>query len=205
MSSPTGRPRSARVLRGGVAATVATGVALASHVAGGGAVPGLLGVLAPWVVSLWVGTLVGGRPARWRAVVSVAAGQVAFHTLFVLGTPTGAVRTGGAHAHHAQLPPVPASTDANVAALQGDTTMWVWHAAAAAATAALLFHGEALLHHLRHLAGLVVSWLLPRRDLVPVGAPRPVRPAVVAAGHRPARHGPELSLLRRRGPPVLTV
>jgi hypothetical protein len=205
MSSPAGRPRTARALRGGIVATVATAVALGSHVAGGGDVPGLLGVLAPWAVSLWLCTLVSRRPAPWRTLVAVTASQTLFHTLFVLGTPTGASSAGGgAHAHHAQHT-MPAPSGTTLTALQADTTMWAWHAAAAAATAAMLFHGEALLHHLRHLAGLVVSWLLPRRDLVPFGTPRTVRPAVVATGHRPARHGPELSLLRRRGPPALTV
>ncbi|PFG43606.1 hypothetical protein ATJ88_2312 [Isoptericola jiangsuensis] len=205
MRSPDGRTRSARALRGGVAATVATGVALASHVAAGGAVPGLLGVLAPWVVSLWVSTLVGARPARWRTIVSVGAGQAAFHTLFVLGTPTGATAPTGGHAHHAAAPMLPAGGTDLPALAPADLTMGVWHAAAAAATAALLFHGEALIGHLRRLAGTVADRLLPRAVLVPAVVPRTPRPAPVAAAVPRARYGPELSPLRRRGPPASTV
>ena len=44
--------RSARATRGVIAATFATLVALISHVAGGGAVPGPIGVIAPLILSI---------------------------------------------------------------------------------------------------------------------------------------------------------
>ncbi|MEG3613518.1 hypothetical protein V5O49_00060, partial [Isoptericola sp. MSP01] len=59
--STAGSAGRVRVLRGTLVAALTTGVALASHVAGGGSGPGWLGVAAPWALSLWLSTLLAGR------------------------------------------------------------------------------------------------------------------------------------------------
>jgi hypothetical protein len=199
--SSADRHRSARVLRGGVAATAATGVALASHVAGGGAVPGLAGILAPWALTLWVGTLLAGRrPARWRTTLSVAAGQAFFHVLFVLGTPTGAAASGHAHHHGAPAPFTPSASTVDL--VQADATMWAWHAVAAAATVALLYRGEVALLHLRALAGRAAARFLPAPIATTIVVEPRSRALAIVPVARPASPGPELAPLRRRGPPL---
>src|SRR5699024_5776527 len=49
-----------RLVRGGVAATVAAALALIGHVAGGGAMPGWLGIALPWWLSVTVCTVLAG-------------------------------------------------------------------------------------------------------------------------------------------------
>ncbi|WP_418276554.1 hypothetical protein ACNHYB_01170 [Isoptericola jiangsuensis] len=201
MSPATGHPRSARVLRGAIVATAATGVALASHVAGGAAMPGPAGVLAPWAISLWVCTLLAGRrPARWRTTASVAASQVLFHVLFVLGTPTGSA-PDHTHHHGALVPFTPSTATADL--VRADATMWAWHAAAAAATVVLLYRGEVVLAHLRGLTARLVARFVPRpAPSAPVVAPR-ARAHVTLVAPRPTAPGPQVAPLRRRGPPLL--
>ncbi|MDO8145318.1 hypothetical protein [Isoptericola sp. 178] len=202
----TGSSRQVRVLRGAVAATVTTGVALASHVAGGAPVPGWLGVAAPWAITLWLSTLLAGRHvARWRTASSVVVGQVLFHTLFVLGTPTGAPAPSGPHAGHAVMAPfTPSATTVDL--LQADARMGGWHAAAAVATVALLYRGELFLHRLLRAAGTVATRLAPRRlDVAAATVEVPTPPALVAVRHhRRARPRPQLRPLQRRGPPALS-
>ncbi|MDR2997573.1 MAG: hypothetical protein LBU78_05595, partial [Microbacterium sp.] len=93
---PSRRPA---VIRGFAAASTATFVALAAHVTAGGAMPGPLGVLAPWLLSLMVCVLLAGRKlSALRLSISVIVSQLLFHGLFVLGmiTPTGTI---GGHVH----------------------------------------------------------------------------------------------------------
>lgn len=98
-----------RLLRGGLAATVATAVALTGHVLAGGAVPGWLGVLVPWWLSVAVCTVLAGArftPARMSA--AVLGSQVLFHGLFMAGTPgnpaTRLVDPPGQHLGHGTHP-----------------------------------------------------------------------------------------------------
>ncbi|MFI6423823.1 hypothetical protein [Promicromonospora sp. NPDC050880] len=200
------RPRDAR---GPVVASVATAAALLSHLAGGGAVPGWLGVLVPWVLSLTVCTVLAGRRlALWRTVVSVGLSQVLFHTLFVLGTPAGGRPAGpGGHGAHGgySLPAAGADPSAYLPDLVGaGPAMWLWHGVAAAATVAALFGGERLIARLRDLAGRVAgrfSRHLPAR--ADVAAPLTVVRVPAPdwfTGSFPAR--PEVSPARRRGPPL---
>ncbi|WP_278234786.1 hypothetical protein [Isoptericola sp. AK164] len=204
--STTGSSRQVRVLRGTLVATLTTGVALASHVAGGGSVPGWLGVAAPWALSLWLSTLLAGRRvARWRTTASVVVGQVLFHTLFVLGTPTEAAYPSGPHAGHAVLAPfTPSATTVDL--IQADARMWLWHVAAAAATVALLFRGELFLLRLRRAATTVAARLAPRWvDPAAVGYEAPaVRTLVPARRRTSSLPRPELRPLQRRGPPALS-
>ncbi|MCP2267250.1 hypothetical protein ACFQHV_07220 [Promicromonospora thailandica] len=193
-----------RALRGVLAALSATFVALASHLAAGGPMPGVLGVVVPLALSLplcvaWAGR----RLSLFGLSASVAASQLFFHVLFLLGTPVrGAVPVpSGPHAHH-EMPVPAAPMPAGMA--HADTTMWLWHGLAAAVTVVVLYRGELLLVRLRELAVRTAAWLLRGRAVVDRPAPfvRPALPGVVAATFRPRPPGPQLSPLLRRGPPA---
>ncbi len=199
--------RGARVVRGTLGASLATFTALLSHVAGGGAMPGWLGILAPLVLSTMVCTLLAGRRLSViRLSAAVAVSQILFHTLFVLGAgPTvGPVMSGHHHAH-AAMPMAALPTTATSAALHADTTMWAWHAAAAVLTIAALHHGERVTGKLRELAVAAARWIRGRvavPQLARIAAAPRIRPSRERE-HRPA--DVYLSTLRRRGPPALLV
>jgi hypothetical protein len=198
-------PRRPRDARGPVAASVATSAALLTHLAGGGALPGWLGIAVPWALSLAVCTaLAGRRLSFWRTAVSVALSQVLFHTLFVLGTPTAAGASAGQHLGHGVPGGPPAESPAGLAdLLQAGPAMWFWHAVAAAATVAALYGGERVLLRLRELAGRLAQWVR-RRFETPAGLvlPYPVV-RVPAPGWFSDSFSARLerSPLWRRGPP----
>ncbi|WP_106505775.1 hypothetical protein [Brachybacterium timonense] len=94
-----------RLLRGMLAATVATAVALLGHLLADGPAPGVAGLLVPWWLSITLCTALSGRtlslPRLWLGVLG---SQALFHLLFVLGSPAGlmaAGRAGAAHSHGA--------------------------------------------------------------------------------------------------------
>lgn len=94
-----------RLLRGGTAATLATAVALGGHLAGGGAMPGWLGLLLPWWLAVAASTLLAGtRFSLPRMGAAVLVSQALFHGLFVAGTPGDPTRTlvapPGSHLGH---------------------------------------------------------------------------------------------------------
>jgi hypothetical protein len=193
------RTRAARVLRGTAAATVATFVALLSHVAGGGAMPGWLGIAVPWVLSLAVSTVLAGRALSIvRLVPAVAISQLLFHTLFVLGaTPGDAVATVS---HHGTV----VMTAAAATPLAPDTTMWLSHAVAAALTVAFLHRGERTLRALARIGGELAAWL---RRVIRRSSPTPL-PALPRTA-RIALHTLVAPVSRalvdaapRRGPPL---
>lgn len=203
--------RLVRAVRGGLAALSATFVALASHVAGGGQVPDLLGVVVPLALSLPVCVAWAGRRLSLLSLSgSVVTSQFFFHVLFVLGAPSGSpvLTEAPGHAGHAGV--VLPATAAHAAGQAGhgtghtDLTMWLWHAVAAAVTVAVLYRGERMLVRLREVAGRAAAWLL-HGDAVAgrvVTYAGPARPGVPAAALRPLHPGPRLSSVRRRGPPV---
>lgn len=194
---------------------MATSAALLTHLAGGGALPGGLGIAVPWALSLAACTILAGRRLSfWRTAVSVALSQVLFHTLFVLGTPTAA-GSAGQHLGHG-MPGGPATSSAVTAAgspegppagladlLQAGPEMWFWHGVAAAVTVAALYSGERVLLRLRELAGRLAQWVR-RRFAVPASL---VLPFPVARVPAPGwfidsfSSRLERSPLRRRGPP----
>ena len=190
------RARGARVARGGVAASIATFVALLSHVTGGGAVPGWMGVVVPLALSFVACTV---RLSAWRLSAAVVVSQLLFHALFVLGSyDLGAA----GHVHGAVVPAVAA--DPVGAALAPDATMWLWHALAAAATSLALHRAERTLGVLRALADRAVEGLRARVRVM-AATFGPVSPrhrvAVVVAVVRPTSVLLAASA-RRRGPPV---
>lgn len=201
------RTRGARALRGGLAASSATFVALMSHIAGGGEVPGLLGVVVPLVLSLPVCMAWSGRLSLAGLSASVVASQLFFHALFMLGTPAQdrpASAASGAHAgHEGMMMPTPAAGQATEMA-PADPTMWLSHGLAAVVTIAVLYRGELMLLRLRELAVRAAAWLLRGHAVVDhvFSFVLPALPGVVAATFRPLHPSPQLSPLLRRGPPA---
>lgn len=185
-----------------------------SHLAGGGQVPDLLGVVVPFALSLPVCMAWAGRLSLFGLSASVVASQVFFHVLFLLGTPTGAglVSPGsGMHTGHMGMAAPMTATAASARsvgqaaeAAHADVAMWVWHAVAAVITIVILYRGELMLLRLRGLAVRMAAWLLRGRAVVQsVGSfVRPALLGVVAATFRPLHPGPQLSPLLRRGPPA---
>ena len=199
MSPMRRQARATRVARGTAAASVATFVALLSHVSGGGEVPGLFGVAVPLALSFVVCTVLAGRRlSTWRLAVAVAVSQVLFHTLFVLGSYDLAA---AAHVHGSVLPVL---TGTALPAVSPDAAMWLGHAAAAVATTVALHRGERTLAALRVLAEHSVVWLRARvRVVLTLPAAPSVRrtvPAVVVAV-RP-HSALVVSSAHRRGPPL---
>jgi hypothetical protein len=207
MTTRDDHARRVRALRGGLAATSATFVALVSHLAGGGQMPDVLGIVVPLLLSLPVCMVWSGRLSLLGLSASVVASQLFFHVLFTLGTPTGttpASSGSGAHAGHAGMG-IPAQAAGQAAeAAHADTTMWVWHAVAAVVTIVVLHRGELMLLGLRDLAVRAAAWLLRGRAVVEDAGSfvLPRLRGVVAAAFRPLHPGPQLSPLLRRGPPA---
>ncbi|REJ03853.1 hypothetical protein DY023_16125 [Microbacterium bovistercoris] len=195
---PSRRPA---VIRGFAAASTATFVALAAHVTAGGAMPGTLGILVPWMLSLMVCVLLAGRKlSALRLSVSVLVSQFLFHVLFVLGllTPTGI--TGG-HVHGAPLQ-LPETTGLTVQVI-ADGGMWIGHAAAALLTILALHRGERMLLGMRDLAVQAVRWLRSRLDdATPAARPRATAPHCASQAEESLPAAPFLSLLRGRAPPL---
>ncbi|MDR6866689.1 hypothetical protein J2Y69_001282 [Microbacterium resistens] len=219
------RTRAIRAARGAIAATLATFVALLSHVGGGGAMPGWLGVVVPWVFSILVCVpLAGRRLSAVRLGIGVALSQALFHVLFVLGAGSSAGLVGVGHHGMIALPAdsvsttasttVPASLTAPVSLeglLWGDAAMWTAHVLAAVLTIAALHRGESAVRRLLTLAAETGSWIerqvlaIVRAFAGPLLVAGPRRlfdaetavPRVLRAAH--------LSIVVRRGPPPASV
>ncbi len=200
------RSRAPRVLRGALAASVATFVALLSHVVAGGAVPGAVGIAVPLILSIAVCVLLTGRTLSiWRLSIAVAVSQFLFHTLFVLGAG-GAASTarGGHHAHGAEM--IASAAPAAASMSHADGWMWLGHAVAAVVTVTVLHRGEAAVARLRSLATELAVWVgrSVLRATVVVSSALPSRPA--ALGSVETWHvsfAPQRSAPHRRGPPLL--
>lgn len=193
--------RGTRVVRGAVAASVATFVALLSHVTAGGAVPGIFGIIVPLALSFPVCVAFAGRrPSLWRLGPAVALSQVLFHTLFVLGT-YGTGRAAHVHGVATVLdgPAGPVVT--------ADAAMGGWHLIAAALTTLALHRGETTVALLRVLADRLVVWLRARAAIIATG-PVPVAlrrvHVVLIEVIRPISLLLAASL-RRRGPPLFAL
>lgn len=171
--------RRGRTLRGLLAASVATFVALFGHLLGGGALPGFAGVAVPFALSLLVCVLLAGRRLSLvRLSLSVAISQTLFHSLFVLGTPGPLTRStaeaaGAAHAGHGGAVSL-AEPSVHLAHAQPD--MWAAHAIAAVLTIAALYQGERVLQAIVAVRDRVWAAVLPRVSAEL--SPRPVPPLV---------------------------
>lgn len=156
--------------------TIATGVALGSHLAGGGPLPEWPGLTVPWVASVWICMLVAGaRLPLARLILAVACSQAAFHHLFVLGTASGA---------HSAPPAGHTNASLQVAAPglhhggHSDLDMWAWHTVGASITIVVTRVGTRILKWISQLLATLVNWA--RRTfsavvLIIVGVPIPRR------------------------------
>lgn len=226
MGSMTPSRSPLRLLRGGMAASLATTVALGGHLVGGGAMPSWLGVAIPWWLAVTVCTVLAGtRFSLPRMAVAVVSSQALFHGLFTAGTPADPnltlIAPPGTHlghgAHSAGAPPGAAAHAGHGAdgaaataehALHGshaDLQMLLWHLAAALVTTVLLQRGESFVLRCAGLVGAVRDMLrtppgIPAlQRLVLPRRPRPV-PRIAHLRHaRRAVLTPQL----RRGPPLV--
>ncbi|MFS0714122.1 hypothetical protein ABC195_09565 [Microbacterium sp. 2P01SA-2] len=207
--------RQQRALRAVVAATLATFVALLSHVTAGGEPPSLLGAALPWALSSMVSLLVVGRRLSLaRLGAAVAAAQVLFHVMFALGVVplAGSAGPAGAsagpagpislHAGHMSLP-ASLSEPGALAAVAPDVAMIVAHVVAAVLTTVLLHSGERLVGALAGLARRIALRLRSvARDAV-LPAPTSPLPVPVVSNVRAPRLRALIAAPARRGPPVL--
>lgn len=212
-----------RLVRGAVAATVATAVAAGGHVLGGGVMPSWLGVALPWWLSIMVCTvLAGSRFSLPRMMAAILGSQALFHTLFVVGTPStspvammdppgshlghgfhhGAVDTAGTLATHSAHSAGAVAEHALLGS-HGDVQMALSHLLAAMVTALLLHRGETILFRCFTVARQLAGSLCPRLDAepAPIDLPlRRLRPTLAAPFLLHAQRA-VLSPQRRRGPP----
>lgn len=186
-----------------MASFLATFAALAGHMTGGGQMPGLLGILVPWVFSFMICVLLAGRKLSIiRLSVSVAISQFLFHMLFVLGTITP---SGSATPHVHGAPLVLPAGDGVADAVVADGAMWFGHLAAVIVTVVALHRGERVLLALRDLAVQAVRWVQRRVDAVLISP-------VLVVGRRAAALFDSalpiddcvLATLRGRAPPVFS-
>ncbi|KQO84220.1 hypothetical protein ASF17_01405 [Frigoribacterium sp. Leaf263] len=195
--------RRMRFLRGGLTAGLSVVVAAFSHAAGGGAEPGLLGVILSMAFALPVCVgLAGRRVSMPRVAVSVVLSQLAFHVLFTLGStePAGAVASGG---HHSPLIVSAASASGSAATgmAMGHAAMWLAHAVAAAVTLAGMAWGRrAVGAALRAAARRAVAAARVLETGGAVGAAPRLLPVVASPLRRPATLA-FLAATPLRGPP----
>lgn len=163
--------------------------------------PGVLGIVVPWLFSFMICVLLAGRSLSLiRLTFSVAVSQFLFHTLFVLGTvtPSG---VSPAHVHGAPL--VIPATPGLPEAVTADASMWLGHALAALLTVSALYRGERLIVAVRNLAVQLGRWLRRRVDHVLV-LPALRLPRALRGIFDVARTGDlvRLATLRGRAPPL---
>lgn len=216
-----------RLLRGGMAASLATAVALGGHLVGGGTVPSWLGVAVPWWLAVTICTvLAGSRFSLPRMGLAVLSSQALFHVLFTVGAPGepsrplvdppgshlghGLHATGTLASSHAGHGAAGSDQVGVVAehALHGqhlDLQMLLWHLAAALVTTVLLQRGESFLLRCAALVGSVLVLLStpPHSPALPrLVLPRRPRPTPGVA-HLPRARRAVLTPQLRRGPPVV--
>ncbi len=195
--------RSERLLKASIAACLSTGVAVAMHVAGGGAMPSLAGVAIPLFLAFVVSSHLAGGASRWRLATAVVFSQFVFHTLFSwgIGASVSVAPGQGAHAGHGTQGLV-----LNVAsaahATHGHLTaaMIASHTLAALGTYAVLRRADVLLESGRRWARSLLSRLVlpgtwrptPLFSAAPVQRPAPRRSRIASLPH--GLRGPPLFL-----------
>lgn len=189
--------RWARVIRGTIAAAVATFVAAFSHALGGDAAPSWLGVGASFVLSVAICTALAGRALSWwRLFASVAVSQVLFHALFSgAGVPVTPAATavhdhGGAAVAALAMPAMDGHADRMILA----------HVIAGVITLLALRFGERAFWSVTDSARLVVARVLLVVAPIAAAPARVILPAVRTALAPRTIHVP--STHRHRGPPL---
>lgn len=194
-----------RTLRGLVAAAVATFVALLSHVAGGGQMPGPVGVVVPLVLSVFLCVLLSGRRlSLWRLSISVALSQLLFHGLFILGTTTSTVVSAGSGAHAGHSITMVMTSPGMSHSGPDSIWMWVAHAVAALVTVTALHRGETTIAALLAFTGYVLARFTRTLALPIASSARQVSTGLsMRLEHRPTPLGVFASVSAHRGPPIL--
>lgn len=181
--------RWARVARGWSAAAFATFVAALSHTLAGGEAPTLFGVGASLLLSALLCTVLTTRTlSLWRLVLSMAASQVMFHSLFSsLGTPVAV-----AHDHSSTVMLADVTSHEH-------SSMWLAHVVAGAITIVSFRYAESAFWGLSATARLFFARFIA--FAVPVLG-TPVR--LVFSFREPVALPLRelLSPMRHRGPPV---
>lgn len=148
-------------MRAATVACLSTGVALAMHVAGGGAVPATPGVVVPLLLAFAVSAqLSGAAMSRWRLATAVVAAQALFHTMFALGSGARVVASGsGPHAAHQPTSLTVDAMGAHAAPAHVSPSMLAAHAAAAAAIYVLLRRADVFVALIRRAADSLAARL----------------------------------------------
>jgi hypothetical protein len=196
--------RGERALRAVGAASIATFVALFSHVAGGGTMPGFAGIAVPLALAILVCIAVGGRRLSLpRLSISVVISQLLFHFLFVLGLSGPATSTmPGGHAAHGAAH-IDWATTTSAATTACDPLMWAAHALAAIVTITAMHQGARVAARLTQLSRRIWATLLPLLStLISASIDRPIL-VVVRALPFVFRRRSDQDVASRRGPPVL--
>jgi hypothetical protein len=199
--------RWARVVRGFIAALVATFVAGFMHALAGGGAPGTLGIVIALAFTLPAAVFLAGTSMSWvRLSVTVMGSQIFFHATLGLGSGSGSLTLGqsSGHAHGATALPINDSSQTLDPDLIGQGfAMGPAHLIAAMITILALRYGEAAFWSVLALTGLSIAVALirvPATTLWPHGL---TRPSVVFA--ELASSLAELSPMRHRGPPSVVV
>jgi len=196
--------RQHRVVKALAVAGGSTLIALVFHLLAGGTMPGLLGIVVPFVFSVLVCVPLSGRMLSLPSLfASVVVSQQLFHWLFVLGAGGSAPATTAvdAHAHHAVDGMVMPAVSTVV--VPTGASMWLAHAAAALLTVLFIRRGEQALIGVLDAARLIAQALLVRLpEALPVPAPTPVLATVFADRFVPSRLLRDAAI-SRRGPPRL--
>ena len=199
--------RGTRVARGTVTAAFAILVSMLSHLAGGGPVPGAVGLVVAAALALPTCVLLAGRTVSTaRLAVAVVCSQAVLHLLFSVGAPTSTTMqvVGGHHGMGGHL-----VSSGGAAAGAGDmggmhhgSAMWVAHLLAAVLTIVALRSGERAFWDLVALARtsiraliLVVALDVAPRAEVRHRVARAIRPGIRDLGVC-------VAALPHRGPPA---
>lgn len=187
----------ARALRGALAGSLTTTLALAFHLLGGGALPSAVAIAGSFGGAIWLSIMIGRRRLSLPLLIAaIAVSQVLLHTIFSASTADGSIG-GAAHAGHGDDP-------LHLILDHGGHAMWWAHALAGVITVVVLHRGERILQRLAELTGLVVRAVL-RIALVVASAPAVGRMPGAArriAILRPEHRG---AVAAHRGPPALVI
>ncbi|WP_053773692.1 hypothetical protein [Clavibacter capsici] len=206
--TPAMAGRGTRVVRGAVTAAFAILVSMLSHLAGGGPVPGAVGLVVAAALALPTCVLLAGRTVSTaRLAVAVVCSQAVLHLLFSVGAPTSTTIqvVGGHHGMGGHL----VSSGAGHMGGTGDmggmhhgSAMWVAHLLAAVLTIVALRSGERAFWDLVALArtSLRALVLVAALDIVPRAEVRHRVARAIRVGIRDL--GVCVAALPDRGPPA---
>jgi hypothetical protein len=185
--------RWARLVRGGLAAVIATFVAAFSHSVAGGEIPSWFSLGVSFALSLVVCVMLTARRLSLvRLAIAVSASQALFHTLFSAVGDAAPMATSMSGMHHG------AAVVMSGPLGHHDGWMWTAHACAAVITILALRFGESALWGLLETARLFLARLLALASAVFADLP-----AVRSADRffLPRALALLLSAMRHRGPP----